>query len=227
MSTLMLSFEVFEAIASTIDRQHVKHGLNKITWFDCRDLTRKKINDLVTTWCDLNEWSYVAEYKTEEEFNTLSELLDLTIYYTGISAVQLFKWLGALIYNIDIEQVETMTSISDEQRSAFSTLQQIYTQLANTIVHDSEEYAKAYYSDYPAEHRNTITAHPDRKKGTRESKKPQLIELTIQANVQVQTKLPNYEISRQITDQTTFYFNLPAQIEVVKVVDMQTNVKAS
>ncbi|MDR6342706.1 hypothetical protein HNQ91_005791 [Filimonas zeae] len=60
--------------------------------------------------------------------------------------------------------------------------------LANTIIHEMEEYSKAYYSDYPAQQISKPATHPERLKGKHSTKKPQYVELIIGTTVQVQSR---------------------------------------
>ena len=91
-----------------------------------------ELEDLIRTWCILNELSYVYAYKKKgETYESLVDFINLK-KWKEITPLQLIKYLHAIRYNINDREMEKTSHQADsiiELDRVISTLE--YSYIAN------------------------------------------------------------------------------------------------
>lgn len=150
MSVLVPDDNVFEYIHSglvyaannrTVDDKYAScvciHMKEKIWDKECERLAR--------SWCKLNEDSFMTKYIDKVDGRPAHELLKLT-GMIPIRAIQLVKYVGCVVYNIELRTIEKVRPISLQEREDYTLLGQWEQQLNAAIVANTQEYKDAKWS---------------------------------------------------------------------------------
>lgn len=165
MSVQVLDSTIFEYVLNgLVKTAHNKTCDEFYAWkisshFENRGDIFKEAERLVISWAYLNEFSYVVGYNDDEKDIASWKDINLTAIWK-VEAMQLLKYLEAVSYHIEIETIESKESyrrgpvenvpnLPENAKADYELLNNWIVELMTAILHETEGYKKAQYSNPP------------------------------------------------------------------------------
>lgn len=152
MSVLQPDLKVFNYIALGLIKASYLHEVTEFysttmnQYFKNVPDIHNEVDNIVKTLIDLNELSYDCKYKQEQDKVKMSEFYKY--YHQDIKAIQLYKYLMCVIYNIELCTIEAAgVEITDYQYKIYNLIKVWKLELMAGIIGETEEYKNANWSN--------------------------------------------------------------------------------
>ena len=144
MSIEIIDNTVFLAVARKMFEASKAVTINEDYYPCCKKLTRQKACDLAASWYNLNIDSYENAYGGTEELPEWKELIFCPTPPTP-KAVQFYKWLQAIRYNINHKCIP-----SNNQQALWDiiALDRLIKEVSAAIIQQLPDYSVALWDTY-------------------------------------------------------------------------------